>query len=72
MGPLIRTPQSRYFTLVRECPKTTFALKVIQKIFISKINLKPIVDIFFDLRNGFQVNRMSFGILGTKSFQRQF
>ena len=55
-----------------EFPKTTFALKVPQKKFISKIHLKPIADIVFDLRNEFHAYRMKFGILGVKSFQRSF
>jgi hypothetical protein len=54
--------------LVRECRKTTFSLKVPQKFFISKFNLKAIADIVFDLRNEFHVNRLKFGILGTKMF----
>ncbi len=56
------------FLFTIECPKTTFSLKVPQKFFISKINLKRV----FDLRNEFHANRMSFGIWGTKSFLRQF
>ncbi len=60
------------FLFTIECPKTTFSLKVPQKIFISKINLKRVDDIVFDLRNEFHANRMSFGIWGTKSFLRRF
>jgi hypothetical protein len=40
--------------------------------FISKINLKAIAGIVFDLRNEFHANRMKFGISGVKSFKRQF
>jgi hypothetical protein len=67
MRPFCHFLYLRY--LVRECPKTK---KAAQKFFISKINLKLVADIVFDLRNEYKVNRMKFGILGTKSFQRQF
>ena len=61
-----------FWLLVRECPKTPFSLKVAQNIFISKFNLIAIADIVFDLRNEFHANRMKFGVLGLKSFKRQF
>jgi hypothetical protein len=41
--------------------KMLFELKVDQRLFSSKINLKPVADIFFDLRNKFHANRMKFG-----------
>jgi hypothetical protein len=63
MRPLSRIPQSKYLTL---------SLKVPQIFFISKTNLKPVADLVFDLKNEFHANRMSFGILGVKGFQRQF
>ena len=57
---------------VKKWPITLFDLKVSQNLFQSKINLNLIADIIFDLRNEFHANRMSFGVLGTKSFLRQF
>ena len=58
----------RFLTFSSRGPKNAFCLKVAQNIFKSKFNLKAIADIVFDLRNEFHVNRLKFGILGTKMF----
>jgi hypothetical protein len=42
------------------------------KFFSSKINLKHVADSDFDVKNEFHANRMKFGVLGTKTFLRQF
>ena len=65
--------QSRLLTFSPRVPKNDFLRsKSPPKILIPKINIKPVADIVFDLRNEFHANRMKFGILGVKSFQRQF
>jgi hypothetical protein len=50
----------------------TFGLKVAKKVLPLKFSLEAIADIVFDLRNEFHANRMSFRILGIKSFLGQF
>jgi hypothetical protein len=56
----------------KKCLKTLFELTktllVSQKLFSSKINLKPVADIVFDLRNEFYANRMKLGDFGEKIF----
>jgi hypothetical protein len=72
MRPFCHFLYLRYLTFSPRVSETTFSLKAAQKIFTSKFNLKLIAEIVFDLRNEFHANRVSFGILESKSFQRQF
>jgi hypothetical protein len=46
----------KYLTLGQKAQKTTFQLKVAQKNFSSKINLKHVAEIVFDLRYEFHTN----------------
>jgi hypothetical protein len=46
--------------------------KKTKKHFLSKINLKPVADIVFDLRIEFHTNRMSYGDFVEKILLHQF
>jgi hypothetical protein len=74
MRPLGVWSYWRYLTLSLKEPKNDLIVFEMfgQKFFSSKINLKHVADIVFDLGNKFRENRMKFGNFGEKIFVCQF
>ena len=57
---------------VKKCPRMLSNLKSPKIFFYSNINLNHITDIFFDLRNDYNSNRMKFGVFVGKIFIKIF